>query len=89
MVPVCPPRNRIFIFSQTGFICSFGACPGTRFVDQTGLEITEFCLLLPPSAGIKGVCHHRRVFFVVVLFCLFFETWFLCVTVLPVPELTL
>ena len=33
-------------------------------MNQTGLELTErfLPLPLPPSAGIKGVCHHLRSF---------------------------
>jgi hypothetical protein len=37
-------RDRVSLYSPD--------CPGTHFVDQTGL-----CL---PSAGIKGMCHHAR-----------------------------
>ena len=33
---------------ETGFLCSFGACPGIRSIDQAGLEFTEICLPLPP-----------------------------------------
>ena len=33
-------------FFETGFLCSFGACPGTSSVDQAGLEL---CLPLPPE----------------------------------------
>ena len=36
-------------FFETGFLCSFGACPGTHSVDQAGL----------PSAGSKGAHHHH------------------------------
>ena len=44
---------------ETGFLCSFGVCPGTPSVDQAGLTVTEIsvCLCLP-SAGIKGMHHH-------------------------------
>ena len=38
-----------FFFFKTGFLCSFGACPGTYLVDQAGLELTEICLSLPPE----------------------------------------
>ena len=31
------------------FLCNFGACPGTRPVDQAGLELTEIRLPLPPK----------------------------------------
>jgi hypothetical protein len=30
------------------FLCSPG-CPGTHPAEQAGLELTEICLLLPPS----------------------------------------
>ncbi|KAH0503848.1 Olfactory receptor 2T29 [Microtus ochrogaster] len=32
-----------------GFLCGFGACPGTSSVDQGGLELTEIRLPLPPE----------------------------------------
>ncbi|KAH0508247.1 Cytochrome P450 3A25 [Microtus ochrogaster] len=35
--------------TQTGFLCGFGACPGTSSVDQAGLELTEIRLPLPPE----------------------------------------
>ena len=31
-------------------------CPGTHYVDQASLKLTEI-----PSAGIKGVCQHARI----------------------------
>ena len=48
------PSNFFFVFCffwffETGFLCSFGACPGTPFVDQAGLKLTEIGLLLPPK----------------------------------------
>ena len=49
-------------FVKTGFLCSFGACPGTRSVDQAGLELTEISLPLPLPPGIKDVCHHHLAF---------------------------
>ena len=36
-----------FVFQDRVFLCSPG-CPGTRSVDQAGLELTEICLPLPP-----------------------------------------
>ena len=52
-------QNWLFVlFFETGFLCSFGACLGTRSVDQAGLELTEIHVPLPLSAGIKGVQHH-------------------------------
>ena len=41
-----------FVLFDTGFLCSFGACPGTRSVDQGGLELKD----LPASAsGVLGL----------------------------------
>ena len=34
-------------FFKTGFLCSFGACPGASAIDQAGLELTEIHLPLP------------------------------------------
>ena len=52
-------------FLETGFLCSFAACPGTHLVDQAGLELL--------SAGIKGLCHHRPatlfLYFMYMVFC--------------------
>ena len=31
------------------------ACPGSHFVDQANLELTEICLRLPPKC-----CHHAQ-----------------------------
>ena len=39
----------LFWFFKTGFLCSFGACPGTRSVDQAVLKLTEIHLPLPPE----------------------------------------
>ena len=39
-------------------------CPGTHFVDQAGLELRNPACLCLPSAGIKGVHHHRPAVFV-------------------------
>ena len=35
----------LFLFFKSGFL---SGCPGTRFVDQAGLKLTDICLLLPP-----------------------------------------
>ena len=43
-------------------LCSFEACPGAHSVDQTGLELTEILLPLPPKCWIKGVRHHHPAF---------------------------
>ena len=44
------PRSSVAVFVfETWFLCSFGACSGTHFVDQAGLELTEFLLPLPPE----------------------------------------
>ena len=45
--------------TETGFLSSFGACPGTPSVAQAGLKLTEIHLPLPPECGMKGVRHHQ------------------------------
>ena len=43
------------IFFQDGvFLCNSPGCPGTHFIDQTGLELTYI-----PDAGINGMHHHK------------------------------
>ena len=37
----------VFLFFKTGFLCSFGACPGTPSVYQASLKLTEIYLSLP------------------------------------------
>ncbi|KAM7316154.1 hypothetical protein ACRRTK_024834 [Alexandromys fortis] len=37
----------MFCFFETGFLCSFGACPELALVDQADLELTEILLPLP------------------------------------------
>jgi hypothetical protein len=49
-------KTKLNIF-MSGFLCSPG-CPGTHFVDQAGLELTEICLPLSWSLGFKGVGHN-------------------------------
>ena len=43
------PRVSFVVVLETGFLCSFGAYPGTRSIDQTGLELTEICLSENPE----------------------------------------
>jgi hypothetical protein len=43
-------QNRVSLWSP-GY-------PGTQFVDQAGLELTEIHLPLLPKCWIKGVHHH-------------------------------
>ena len=40
-----------FGFFETGFLCGFGASPGTSssLVDQADLELTDISLPLPPK----------------------------------------
>ena len=39
-----------FCFFETGFLCvALEPCPGTHFVDQAGLKLTEIDLRLPPE----------------------------------------
>ena len=39
----------VVLFFETRFLCSFGACPGTRPGDQAGLEFTEIVQSVPPE----------------------------------------
>ena len=48
----------LFCFFETGFLCVAPSCLGTFSEDQGGL--TEVCLPLPPSAGIKGRCQQLQ-----------------------------
>ena len=38
------------------------APPKTRYVDQTGLELTEIYLCMPPECWDKSACHHVQPF---------------------------
>ena len=57
-----PPRPHqfflllLFWYFETRFFSSYGGSPGTGSVEQAGI-----CL---PSARIKGMCHHRRLFLI-------------------------
>ncbi|KAL6045915.1 hypothetical protein STEG23_018413, partial [Scotinomys teguina] len=53
------------------YLCNSPGCPGTRFVDQAGLELTEIYLSLPPKCwdkryvcvsdlGIRGISSLNR-----------------------------
>ena len=53
--------SSFFLFLKSGFLCSFGACPGTHSVDQVVLE--RFSCLCLPRAMIKCVCHHHPTLF--------------------------
>lgn len=71
----------VLLLFGTGFVCvTVLGCPGTPFVEQVGLELTEFCLTFSlPSTGIKGngLPHSaKKVFFYCyfVLFCLFLSS---------------
>jgi hypothetical protein len=46
-----------FVFEDRVSLCSPGS-PGTCFVDQAGLKLTEITLPCLHSAGIKGVYRH-------------------------------
>ena len=49
-----------FLIFDTGFPCvTVLAILELALVDQASLELTEICL--PPSAEIKGMCHHSLV----------------------------
>ena len=47
----------VLVFRDRVSLCSLG-CPGTRSVDQAGLELTKIHLPLPPHVGSKGLHHH-------------------------------
>ena len=63
-----------FFFFQTGWLfVTVLAVPGTHFVDQAGLQLTEICLpLCLLSVGIKGV---PSVFFLTVSLYLWRLSW--------------
>lgn len=54
-------------------LCYSPGCSVTGFIDQAGLSLTEIHLHLPPSAGIKGVCHHTRLLCTVL--CFYWICW--------------
>jgi hypothetical protein len=47
-------------------VCSPG-CPGSQSVDQTGLELTEIHLPLPPECSVLSSTGYDRVLVMVVL----------------------
>ena len=51
----------LFVVFQLRVSLCILVCPGTHFVDKTGLRLTEIHLPLPPSAGIKDM--HWTPFF--------------------------
>ena len=53
----CP--SFFFFFLVQGFSVPLEPVLELALVVQAGLEHTEICLPLPPSAGIKGVRHHH------------------------------
>jgi hypothetical protein len=55
--------------SETGNPLCNSASPGTHYEDQTGLELTDICLLLPLRATIKGLCHYSPQGYVFLNFC--------------------
>jgi hypothetical protein len=48
-------------------VCTITGCPGTGFVGQVGLELTETHLPLPPECWVKGL-HHPGLFIIYFLF---------------------
>jgi hypothetical protein len=60
------------LFFETGsFYIHIPGCLGTHYINQAGLELTEMGLPLPPSAGIKGVCHHEGFNVFISCICVF------------------
>ena len=51
------------VFWDRVSLCNSPNCPGTHSVSQVGLELIEILLPLPPSAGIKGMCHYCPAIF--------------------------
>jgi hypothetical protein len=50
-----------FIFMRQVSLYNPG-CPGTSYVDQAVFNLIEIAYLCFPSAGIKGMCHHARIY---------------------------
>jgi hypothetical protein len=46
------------LFQDRVSLCNGPGCPGTHFVDQAGLELTEIHQNSASHAVIKGMCHH-------------------------------
>ena len=60
MLTSCLLLLLFFWFFETGLLCvALVPVLELALVGQAGLELTEICLPLPPSAGIKGLCHHH------------------------------
>lgn len=53
----------IFCFFERLFFLYTLVCPGTLYVDQSGLQFKDILLSLPPCAGIKDICHHIQTDF--------------------------
>jgi hypothetical protein len=72
-----------FGFQDRISLCNPG-CPGTHFVDQTGLELKRSIYLWLQSSRIKGVHHHcsveLRIFYYYFLFYFFYNP-----IIIPVP----
>lgn len=56
-VCTCVSMHQKRLTSGTVF-CLIYSQTGSYSVSQAGLELTEICLLLPLSAGVKDMCHH-------------------------------
>lgn len=41
----------LYLFYEAGFFCDSPGCPGSEFIDQVGLKVTEIYLPLLLSAG--------------------------------------
>ena len=60
IVIICLSVSLFVVFQPRVSLCIL-VCPGTHFVDKTGLRLTEIHLPLAPSAGIKSM--HWTLFF--------------------------
>ena len=73
----------LFGFSRQGFPVALDPVLELALVDQAGLKLTEIHLPLPPSAGIKGMCHQRPAY--ILLFLKLFIYLFKISTSSPPP----
>lgn len=55
----------LFLYFKTGFLCRFGAYPGTHCSDYLGLKLKYIHLLSLLSVWIKVVHHHCLTSFIV------------------------
>lgn len=54
------------IISQLVSLCS-PDWSKTCYTDQAGFELTQICLPLPPKTETEGMCHHARLYHLVLI----------------------